>query len=140
VPFLTFEKVYDYYLNMKKMLIILLLPFIFASSVYAQNWSKKDNTLFTLFATGIFIDCMQTNYIFTHNRFKERNSVIRSGVKSMRRTFIPLYFTTLIFSTRYILNKFPNNYREYILSSLIIVEGITITRNMSIGVGLNFKF
>jgi len=125
---------------MRKILIILLLPFIFASSGYAQSWSKKDNTLFTLFATGIFIDCMQTNYIFTHNRFEERNSVIRSGVKSIGRTFIPLYFTTLIFSTRYILNKFPNNHRKYILSGLIMVESINAIQNMSYGYGLSLEF
>jgi len=126
---------------MKKMIIILFLILIHSSS-FAAKWDKSDKILFNMFTTGMIIDCLQTNYIFTHNGdgYHEKNSTIKAGVHSIGRGFIPLWFGSFILGSWYVLDKSPAKIRKFTLVGLILVKGNDCGRNYRKGIGLNFKF
>jgi len=124
---------------MKKISIILFLIFIHSSS-YAGNWSKTDEVLFSTFTTTMVVDCLQTNYIFTHDNYKEKNSIIRNGVQSIGRGFIPLFFGSCVFGSWWLLDKYPDKGRKFVLIAFISIKAAVIINNKNKGIGLNFKF
>ena len=126
---------------MKKITILdLIFILIFASSPLACTWDKTDKALFSAFSATMAIDCMQTNYIFSSDKFYEHNPIIKSGVKGIGTGFIPLYFGSYILGGWYISNKLKSRNRKILLSALILLETIVIIDNNSKGIGLNFKF
>lgn len=128
---------------MKKIITLSCLIVIFIHSMaFAAKWDKSDKILFNIFTVGMIMDCFQTNYIFTYDGdgYREKNSVIRAGVHSIGRGFIPLWFGSFTLGSWYVLDKFPAKSRKYILVGLILVKGIHISENGSHGIGLNFKF
>jgi len=128
---------------MNKKIITLNLIFIlicFCSISFAAKWDKTDKALFGAFTTTMIIDCLQTNYAFTHKDFSERNSIIREGVHSIGREFIPIYFGVCTIGSWYILNKFSSRNKKFILIGLTLFNISTISHNKNEGAKLNFKF
>jgi len=128
---------------MKKIIIINIFFIVITSLSFADTWDKTDKVLFGTFTSAMIIDCLQTNYIFSPNKFNERNEhnpIIKSGVKGIGTGFIPLYFGSCILGSWYISNKLKSRNRKILLSALVLLETIVIIDNNSKGIGLNFKF
>jgi len=125
-----------------KKIIILnsIFVFIFCSSSFSGNWDKTDKVLFSAFSATMAIDCVQTNYIFSSDKFYEHNPIIKSGIKEIGTGFIPLYFGVCTLGGWYASNKLKSRNRKILLSALILLETIVIVDNKNKGVGLNFKF
>ena len=134
---------------MKKILIILLF---IPSLLYADEWTKEDMSLATIFTLSTIIDWGQTRDIVKNNKDKctpykngsrhcdyayyEKTNIYLGKNPSMGKvnTYMPLAIIGIITISHFL----PDNIRTKFLYGMSFLELGTIYNNHKIGLKINF--
>ena len=111
--------------------LLLLLPSICSAQ---DSWDKTDKILFTSFIALEIIDYTQTNYIFEHDGYYERNPIIDEiGQKGL-----PIYFGLTTLAVGLTTDYLKPKYRTKFLIIMNSIQLFFVFNNYSLGIGFSF--
>jgi hypothetical protein len=120
---------------------VVILSLILSSCAHAPDpWTKQQKALFGAFTALHAVDLMQTQYVFDHDEFYERNPIIRRIHGHGGDIAVTGYFVGTWAAIGAACHYMPSKYRTATLWIVTTINLGVVIHNDHIGVGLGKPF
>lgn len=122
---------------MKKFICVMLLLAISSNSFAfeAEPFDTKDKLLLGTTVALLAVDWLQTRYIVESEHFYEKNPILG---KNPSKNEVNIYFAAVTAGIVAVSYMLPSDYRKSVLTGVILLQSVTVIKNNSIGIKLEF--